>query len=65
MLNSLVNFIKFTHLFQEVKRVVLIPNENKWENDAEHSYQLALTAWYLIEKDKLKQSYLIEKTDCN
>lgn len=54
MLNSLINFIKFTHLFQKIKRVVLIPGENRWENDAEHSFQLALTAWYLIEKDRLK-----------
>lgn len=34
--------------------MVLLESDRRKENDEEHMYQLALTAWYLIEKDKLK-----------
>ena len=53
LLNELIEFIKFTHLFQKINRIVFIPGEDRFENDAEHSYQLAMTAWYLIEHEKL------------
>ena len=52
-LRSLLDFVEFTHLFQQVKRIVLVNGEERWENDAEHSYQLSLTAWYLVEHNKL------------
>lgn len=44
----LFEFIDFTHKFQQVKRTILATGEDRDENDAEHSYQLALVAWYLI-----------------
>lgn len=50
---SLLDFVKFTHRLQKVERIVYVPSEERWENDAEHSYQLAMTAWYLIETNKL------------
>jgi putative hydrolase of HD superfamily len=53
-LNSLIDFIDFTHQFREVLRIARIPNDKRWENDSEHSYQLAMVAWFLIEQDKLK-----------
>ncbi|MDB4984089.1 MAG: metal dependent phosphohydrolase, putative hydrolase of superfamily [Patescibacteria group bacterium] len=52
-LDPLLNFIKFTHLFQQVKRSIYATGEDRLENDAEHSYQMALVAWYLVETEKL------------
>jgi putative hydrolases of HD superfamily len=54
MINDLLKFTKLVHRFQQVNRRVLIPKTERWENDLEHSYQLTLTAWYLIEKNNLK-----------
>jgi putative hydrolase of HD superfamily len=51
---QLIDFIEFTHEFQEVVRVARPPFRQRFENDAEHSYQLAMVAWFLIEQDKLK-----------
>jgi putative hydrolase of HD superfamily len=51
---QLLDFVKFTHEFQEVIRVARPPFRERFENDAEHSYQLAMVAWFLIEQDKLK-----------
>ena len=46
--------MKFTHEFQEIVRVARPPFRERFENDAEHSYQLAMVAWFLIDQDKLK-----------
>lgn len=51
--NSLLNFIKLTHSFQQTKRSIYATSEDRLENDAEHSYQLALVAWYIISAKKL------------
>jgi putative hydrolase of HD superfamily len=51
---NLIDFIKFTHEFREVIRIARSPYANRCENDAEHSYQLAIVAWFLIEQDKLQ-----------
>ncbi len=51
---QLIDFVQFTHEFQEVIRVARPPFRERFENDAEHSYQLAMVAWFLIEQDKLK-----------
>jgi len=53
-LDELIEFVKFTHKFQQVKRVVYATGENRLENDAEHCFQIAMVGWYLIEKEKLK-----------
>ena len=53
-LKNLIDFVKFNHEFREVIRIARAPNADHYENDAEHSYQLAMVAWYLIETDKLK-----------
>jgi putative hydrolases of HD superfamily len=53
-LEGLIDFINFTHEFQEIVRVARPPHRERFENDAEHSYQLAMVAWFLIEQDKLK-----------
>lgn len=53
-LNDLFKFIEFTHKFTEVERVVLVKNKKRWENDSEHSYQLAMLGWYIAESQKLR-----------
>lgn len=52
-LESLLQFVHFTHLTRQVVRVARTPGETRYENTVEHSYQLTLLAWYLIEKEKL------------
>lgn len=44
----------FIHEFREIVRVARSPLSKRFENDAEHSYQLAMMAWFLIDQDKLK-----------
>lgn len=51
MIDKIIKFIEFTNKFRSIERVIII--NDKLENDAEHSYQLAMTAWYLIETEKL------------
>ena len=53
-LKELINFIKITHHFQQLKRTVFATGENRMENDSEHSFQLALVGWYLVSSQKLK-----------
>lgn len=53
-MERLIDFVQFTHEFQEVVRVARPPHRKRYENDAEHSYQLAMVAWFLIDQDKLK-----------
>ncbi len=48
--------LQFTSLleqFQKVVRKAYVPGENRGENDVEHSYKLAMMAWYLVEAYKL------------
>lgn len=52
-LENLMGFVKFTHLVQQVERVVLVNGQERWENDAEHSFQLTFIAWYIAENEKL------------
>lgn len=52
--NELIDFVNFTHEFRKVIRVARIPNDTRMENDVEHSCQLAMVAWFLIDQNKLK-----------
>lgn len=51
---SLIDFVKFTHQIRLVQRQMLFEGENRYENDAEHGYQMAMVAWFLIDNDNLK-----------
>lgn len=53
-LTDLLAFIDLTHKFQSIKRVVFKRASRYLENDAEHSYQLALVSWYISDVHKLK-----------
>lgn len=59
-LDQFLNFISLTNKFSTVERAVHIKDSAHVENDSEHSYQLAVTAMYLISTNKLKLN--MEKT---
>ena len=52
-LNTLIEFIKFTHEIRNIEREMLFERGDRHENDVEHGYQLALAAWFLIENDAI------------
>lgn len=51
--DNLLEFISFTHEVRKIKRALYVKDENQYENDAEHSFQLAITALYIIGERKL------------
>jgi len=53
-LEELLNFTRFTHQVRRVERTILAPGSDHLENDAEHSFQLAILALYLNEALGLK-----------
>jgi putative hydrolases of HD superfamily len=52
-LTSLFDFVSLTHDIRAVKRSMWVKSEETFENDSEHSYQLAMVAMYIIESQKL------------
>src|SRR5436190_1301592 len=52
-LDTLLDFVRFTHEIREIKRTIHFSRDKEQENDMEHMYQLALVVWFLIENDKL------------
>lgn len=52
-LERLLDFVRLTHLAHKVERVARIPGTKRCANMVEHSWQLTLLAWYLIEHEKL------------
>jgi putative hydrolase of HD superfamily len=50
---QLLGFCELMVQFQEVDRRLLLPSGAE-ENDAEHSYILAMTAWYVVSTAKLE-----------
>jgi putative hydrolase of HD superfamily len=50
MVNDLLKFLDLMHELQLVKRAVLARAEDRYENDLEHSYLLAMLAWYVSRK---------------
>jgi putative hydrolase of HD superfamily len=53
---SLSDMIQFSQLllrFQEVIRAIYLPRRDNKENDVEHSYHLAMMAWYLNSSGRL------------
>ncbi len=52
-INDLIDFVKFTHEIRNVRRALILDGTTQ-ENDAEHSYQLAFIAWFIIDRDELK-----------
>lgn len=58
-LTALTRFVRFTNDFRLVRRTFLVRGRNDNENDAEHSFQMALCAWFL--NDHLKLGLDVQK----
>jgi putative hydrolase of HD superfamily len=52
-MNRAISFTELLHAFQLVERVAHVPQRDRWENDIEHSYLLAMLAWYLADSLEL------------
>lgn len=50
---SLHNIFDLTHKFADIERDMYYPDPLRKENDAEHAFQLALIAWYIIDSNKI------------
>lgn len=46
-------YVRFLDEFRKIKRVMYNTGEDRLENDTEHSYQLTMLAWYIIDAYKL------------
>jgi putative hydrolase of HD superfamily len=53
-LERLVDFVHFTHAIRKIERAIEVHGGSRAENDQEHSFQLALVAWFLNEHDHLQ-----------
>jgi len=53
MINKIINFTKLLNKFRSVERVVLVNEKERNENDVEHSYYMAMLAWYIVNVNKL------------
>ncbi|OGG54996.1 hypothetical protein A3D62_03055 [Candidatus Kaiserbacteria bacterium RIFCSPHIGHO2_02_FULL_49_11] len=49
----IVDFIRLINAFRTIKRTVSISGPTDKENDAEHSYQVAMLAWYIASANDL------------
>ena len=52
-LKEILKYTKFLQEFYSIKRTVRLIGTEEHESDAEHSWQLAMLAWYLIDTKKL------------
>ena len=48
MLEKLIQFTKILDEFRAVERVLRVTGQDRYENDTEHSYNLAMLAWYIV-----------------
>lgn len=52
-LDQLLAFTSFTHDVRRVKRSMWVKDEEVFENDSEHSFQLAMIALFIIQENNL------------
>ncbi len=53
-LEKLLEFMRFSHEVRNIQRAVLLETTDRHENDAEHQYQMALIALFIIDENDLK-----------
>lgn len=53
MKDNLNKIIELTYSHSDIERDIYYPNRERKENDSEHSYQMTVLAWNIIEKDNL------------
>lgn len=49
--------MRLLHLVQNVQRIARIPDEQEYRSTAEHTFELVVLAWYIIDTDKLPLSH--------
>lgn len=52
-LDRTLEFVSFLMKFRDIYRTIIVGGSDPKENDAEHSFQLAMVAWYIIEAYEL------------
>lgn len=52
-LDRVIEFNQLLLQFQSVERALKVPGQDRFENDTEHSYNLAMTGWYVAASQKL------------
>lgn len=52
-LENLLAFTKILDAFRLVERVIYVNGADRMENDSEHSYNLAMLAWYIADAEAL------------
>lgn len=52
-LENILEFAQMLNAFRRVERVVYANGTDRLENDSEHSYHLAMLAWYIVSAEKL------------
>jgi putative hydrolases of HD superfamily len=52
-LETLLEFAEMLNAFRRVERVIYVNGTDRMENDSEHSYHLAMFAWYIVSSEKL------------
>lgn len=52
-IDAIFKIITLTNRLRQVERTINAVGLNRLENDSEHSFQLALLSWYLIESENL------------
>ena len=50
---DVLDLMKFLTKFQKIERHIFLTSLNRFENDTEHSYNLAMAAWTIINKEEL------------
>lgn len=52
-LENVLEFAQMLNAFRQVERVIYANGTDRLENDSEHSYHLAMLAWYIADSGKL------------
>src|SRR4051812_27182979 len=52
-MENLLKIAKLSKDFGEIRRKIVFAKDSREENDAEHSFQLALLSWYIISSKSL------------
>lgn len=52
-LNEVFDFITFLNKYRAIERTIYVNGTDRMEDDAEHSFQLSMLAWYLADNLKL------------
>src|SRR3989338_6227284 len=52
-LGKMIEFVRLMNKFRQIKRVIRLADDGAQENDMEHSYGLAMLAWYIVDSSNL------------